>query len=154
GTGNNRPVPQPVPNFHFPNDQAITAGNPRAVQVAYGGVPPGVINADAIFEQDVNTGQITWNAPVAVGYYNVAFEVEEYRRVALGHQHRLIGRVIRDMQIIVTASTNLRPIITIPQDICVVAGARITGAVTAVDAGTPSSPQSPVTLFAYSGIIP
>ncbi|MBH8567486.1 gliding motility-associated C-terminal domain-containing protein [Microvirga sp. STS02] len=158
GTGNNTPAPQSVPNFRYPNDQAITAGNPRAVQVAYEGVPPyigspiGVPGADAIFIQDVNTGQITWNAPVAVGFYNVAFEVEEWRRVPLGR--RLIGKVIRDMQIIVTASTNLRPTITIPQDICVVAGSRITGAVTAVDGASPSSPQSPITLFAYSGVIP
>ncbi|MBU6122551.1 T9SS type B sorting domain-containing protein [Hymenobacter siberiensis] len=152
GTGNNTPVPRPVPNFRFPSDQAITAGNPRAVQVAYGGVPAGVVDADAIFVQDVNTGQITWNAPVAVGFYNIAFEVEEWRRVPLGR--RLIGRVIRDMQIIVTASTNLRPTITIPQDICVVAGQRVTGTVTAVDGATPSSPQSPITLFAYGGIFP
>ncbi|MFC6223729.1 gliding motility-associated C-terminal domain-containing protein [Hymenobacter artigasi] len=152
GTGNNTPVPRSVPNFRFPSDQAITAGNPRAVQVAYGGVPAGVVDADAIFVQDVNTGQITWNAPVAVGFYNIAFEVEEWRRVPLGR--RLIGRVIRDMQIIVTASVNIRPTITIPQDICVVAGQRITGTVTAVDGATPSSPQSPITLFAYSGIIP
>ena len=152
GTGTNAPVPQSVPNFRFPNDQAITAGNPRAVQVAYAGVPPGVPGADAIFVQDLTTGRITWNAPVAVGLYNVAFEVEEHRRLPTGYL--LIGRVIRDMQIIVTASTNIRPTINIPQDICVVAGQRITGTVTAVDAATPSSPQSPITLFAYSGIIP
>ena len=147
-TGNNTPVPVTVPNFRYPNDPAIF---PNPVQVAFPGVPPGVPGAPAIFVQDVNTGQITWNAPVGIGFYNVAMVVEEWRRTPLGVRH--IGDVIRDMQIIVTATTNLRPTITIPPDICVIAGQSVAGTVTAVDGGT-AAQQSPITLFAYSGIIP
>ena len=148
-TGNNQFTAQTVPNFRYPNDPAITGSTPP--QVVYNGVPVGVPGAPAIFVQNSATGQITWNAPVAVGYYNVAMQVEEYRRLPLGA--RLIGRVIRDLQIIVSATSNLRPIITIPADLCVIAGQPVTGTVTAVDGGI-GSVQSPISLFAYSGIIP
>ncbi|MBF9224023.1 T9SS type B sorting domain-containing protein [Hymenobacter ruricola] len=152
GPGTNQPAPTVVQNFRYPNDPAITGG--VVYQVAYNGVPAGITSppTPAIFVQDVNTGQITWNAPAAIGFYNVAFEVEEWRRTPLGR--RRIGLVIRDMQIIVTAASNLRPEITIPADICVVAGATVTGNVTAVDVASPSAPQTPITLFAYSGILP
>ena len=150
-TGNNQPAAQLTPNYRFPNDPSTTQGR-VPVQVPYSGPPVGVAGAPAIFEQDVRTGQITWNAPVLNGLYNVAMVVKEYRRTPLGV--RLIGEVVRDMQIIVLASTNLRPIITIPADLCVVAGQRVTGLVTAVDASSPASPQTPIDLFAYSGIIP
>ena len=152
GTGNNQPVTQPLINFHFPNDPVITPGNPP-VQVPYNGVPAGVPGAPANFVQDVRTGQITWNAPVVAGIYNVAMVVEEWRRTALGR--RKIGEVIRDMQIIVAATQNLRPTITIPPDLCVVAGQPVTGIVTATDGIAPgSTAQTAITLFAYSGIIP
>ena len=152
GTGNNQPVPQSLINFHFPNDPVITPGSPP-VQVPYNGVPPGVPGAPAIFVMDPNTGQITWNAPVAAGIYNVAMVVEEWRRTTLSR--RKIGEVIRDMQIIVSATSNLRPTITIPPDLCVVAGQPVTGLVTATDGSSPNSTApTPITLFAYSGIIP
>lgn len=151
-TGNNLPVPQTVTNFRYPNDPAITPGNPP-VQVIYNGTPPGVPGAAAVFVQDVHTGQITWNAPVAAGFYNVAMIVEEWRRTPLGVRH--IGDVIRDMQIIVSATSNVRPTIIIPADLCVVAGQTATGTVTATDGTGPGKPtQTPVSLFAYSGIIP
>ncbi|WP_201980160.1 T9SS type B sorting domain-containing protein [Hymenobacter rubidus] len=148
-TGTNQPVAAPVPNFRYPNDPAIA---PNPVQVAYGGVPVGVPGNPAIFVQDARTGQITWNAPLQVGFYNVAMVVEEWRRTPLGR--RLIGEVIRDMQIIVSATTNLRPTLTIPADICVIAGQTVTGAVTATDGSSAGSTPTPVTLFAYSGILP
>ncbi|MDB5236044.1 MAG: hypothetical protein JWR44_3037, partial [Hymenobacter sp.] len=106
-TGNNTPVPVIVPDFKYPNDPLITGFTPQ--QVPYTG-PPASTNGAAIFVQDVSTGQITWNAPAAAGFYNVAMEVEEWRRTPLGR--RRIGTVIRDMQIIVTATANLRPAIT------------------------------------------
>ena len=149
-TGNNRPLPQTVPNFRYPADPVLTGGT--AVQVPYDGVPAGQPGAQAIFVQDVNTGQITWNAPSRAGIYNVAMVVEEWRRTLGGRTQ--IGAVIRDIQIIVTNTANLRPIITIPEDICVVAGETVTGLVTAVDGSSPASPQTAVELFAYSGIIP
>ena len=151
GTGNNQPVPLPCPGYRLPNDPAVTPGTP-AFQVAYAGPPVGVPRAPAIFEIDPRTGQITWNSPDENGIYNVAFEIREYRRVSGGH--RLIGSVIRDMQIIVAGTENLRPTIAIPADLCVVAGQRVTGTVTATDGSSPTSPRTAVTLFAYAGIIP
>ena len=152
GTGNNSPVPTTVTNFRYPNDPIVTGPGNVPRQVAYNGVPAGVVGAPAIFVQDPFTGQITWNAPTSLGFYNVAMEVEEWRRTPLGR--RRIGLVVRDMQIIVTATSNLRPNITIPVDICVVAGQTVTGNVTAVDDATGGAVQTPITLFVYSGIIP
>jgi len=67
------------------------------------------------------TGLISWNAPGADGEYNIAFEVEEWRRTNSGAV--LMGKVRRDMQIIVTASCNNRaPQLSVPDTLCVVAG--------------------------------
>ncbi len=101
----------------------------------------------------MHTGQITWNAPAKAGYYNVAFTVEEWRRSAAGH--RLIGQVIRDMQILVVPTSNLRPNLTAPPDVCVVANQRVTLNISAADGSAPNA-QAPtnVTLYAYSGTIP
>jgi gliding motility-associated-like protein len=145
----NRPVPSTVTNYVFPDDQSIA---PNAVQVAYTGVPPGRPGEKSFISQDVNTGQITWNAPARAGYYNIAFTVEEFRRTSTGF--RRIGIVIRDMQIIVTATNNLPPTLTVPPDLCVVAGTPVTLNVSAVDASGTNSPASNVQLFAYSGILP
>jgi gliding motility-associated-like protein len=152
GGGTNIPLPDTCTNYRYPNDPRITgAANP--VQVAYNGVPVGVPNDAAIFKQDIATGQITWNAPILAGYYNIAFKVEEWRRSATGL--RKIGEVIRDMQIIVRSTLNLRPELTVPADICVVAGESVRGTVTAVDGTAPGyQTQSAIQLFAYGGMIP
>ena len=146
----NQPDSVRCTNYVYPSSQTIVA----AKQVAYNGVPAGIPGNDAIIRQDVNTGQITWNAPGKVGYYNVAFVVEEWRRLPGGFR-RKIGQVIRDMQIIVTATTNIPPTITVPPDVCVVAGTPVTLAVSASDGTAPGAlAPSPITLFAYSGILP
>ncbi|WP_162550350.1 gliding motility-associated C-terminal domain-containing protein [Hymenobacter nivis] len=146
---NNTPVPVDIAGFVYPQ---ATPGNAAARQVPYNGVPASNGGA-AIFVQDVHTGQITWNAPAQTGFYNVAFTVEEWRRGEFGF--RQIGAVVRDMQIIVIATNNLRPILTIPPDLCVVAGTTVTGTVTATDgAAAGSAAQTPITLNAFSGILP
>ncbi|MBF9224024.1 T9SS type B sorting domain-containing protein [Hymenobacter ruricola] len=154
-TGNNNPQVLDVPNFRYPNDPIITQPS-VPVQVAYNGDPVGVPGAPAIFEisnRPRSRGQITWNAPLQSGTYNVAFRVDEYRRVPLGW--RWIGQVVRDMQIIVVNTNNLRPILTLPPNLCVVAGQTVTGTVTATDGYTSTSTApTPITLFAYSGIRP
>lgn len=142
GTGNNLPVPQNCTGYHFPNDPTVTTTPP----VKEDGTPP------SIFEINVRTGQLTWNAPVEAGEYNVAIEISEYRRSPGGFD--LIGMVIRDMQITIVATANRRPILTIPPDLCVIAGQQVLGVVTAVDGTGPNTTQAPVTLFAYSGILP
>jgi gliding motility-associated-like protein len=73
------------------------------------------------------TGDLIWDAPLQPGQYNIAFFVYEWRNGIL------IGRVNRDMQIIVRDNQNRRPRITLPRDTCVVAGALVQGVVTATD---------------------
>ncbi|MBF9140956.1 T9SS type B sorting domain-containing protein [Hymenobacter properus] len=151
-TGNNTPVPVTVPNFHYPNHPSVTPGT-RPEQVAYNGSPPGVPGDTATFVQDIRTGQVTWNAPAEAGIYNFAFSIRELRRTPLGW--REIGEIISDVQVIIVSTNNLRPTLTIPADICVVAGQTVTGVVTAVDGlSQGSTAQTPVSLFAYSGIKP
>jgi gliding motility-associated-like protein len=150
-------VPNHVPcdRFVFPNSPTLTVGTQAPYQVLYTGVPPspGGLNLPAIFVQDPKTGQITWNAPLKTGIYNVAFVVEEWRRNAFGYYQ--IGAVIRDMQILVTSAVNQRPTITVPPDTCVVAGTTFSKNITAVDANNPpTSPATAIKLSAYSGILP
>ncbi|GAA4508248.1 hypothetical protein GCM10023172_40030 [Hymenobacter ginsengisoli] len=145
----NLPVPSVVQNYVYPDDPSIA---PNAVQVAYAGVPVGVPGAKSFISQDVYTGQITWNAPARAGIYNIAFTVDEFRRTPFGF--RKIGTVIRDMQIIVTATNNLPPTLTVPPDLCVVAGTPVILQVSAIDGSGPNAPATNVQLFAYSGILP
>ncbi|WP_375418240.1 gliding motility-associated C-terminal domain-containing protein [uncultured Hymenobacter sp.] len=144
-----KPAPEIVTGFRYPN---APTSSPSGRQVPYNGPPAGGTGA-AIFVQDPRTGQIVWNAPGDAGTYNVAFVVEEYRRTAQGF--RKIGEVIRDMQIIISPTNNLRPTIRIPNDTCVIAGATVVGNVSATD-GTGPGGQAPlpVVLSAFSGIIP
>jgi len=144
-------MPVSCDNYVYPDNQRIAPG---AKQVPYSGVPAGRPLDNAILVQDPTTGQITWNAPARIGIYNIAFNVEEWRRLANGSR-RQIGNVIRDMQIIVAATNNLPPTLTVPADLCVVAGTPVSLTVTATD-GTAAGAQAPtpVSLFAYSGIIP
>ena len=144
GTGTNRPdkIAAPCTGYHYPNDPTVTTTPP----VKEDGTPP------ATFEINARTGQLTWNAPVEAGEYNVAIEILEYRRSPGGFD--LIGLVIRDMQITIAATSNRRPVLTIPPDLCVIAGTQVRGVVTAVDGTGPNTTQTPVTLFAYSGILP
>lgn len=142
------PRPISVAGYVPPNN-LVGANNGQ--QVPYNdpasGNPNGVPGAASIFQQNPITGTIIWNAPATVGEYNVAFEVEEWRRTQFGREK--IGTVIRDMQINVKGTTNQRPILTIPPDICVVAGTLVTGNVTATDPD-----RNPVRITANSGVQP
>ncbi|WP_188815094.1 T9SS type B sorting domain-containing protein [Hymenobacter cavernae] len=155
--GDYRPKVTICDNYTYP-DAAKFGGT----TVPFGGNPSGSPDAEAgklgggadpggnpgTFTLNKYTGQIVWNAPNQTGFYNVAFIVEEWRRIP-GAPPRRIGQVVRDMQIIVNPSSNLRPAIMIPTDTCVVAGRAFKGNVTATDPD-----NNPITLNAYSGIIP
>ncbi|OWP62989.1 hypothetical protein CDA63_11435 [Hymenobacter amundsenii] len=142
---NNTPVVTVTTGFTFPNNIAGVA----ATQVAYSGPPAAQVGAPAIFTIDSRTGQIVWNAPALAGIYNVAFVTREYRRTP-GSKARLIGEVLRDMQIIVRNQTNRRPTIMVPPDVCVVANTAVPGGtVTATD-----PENNPILLEAFSGLLP
>lgn len=73
-----------------------------------------------IFEMDSITGDLVWDAPGAIGEYNFAFIVREWRNI--GGEWREQGYVTRDMQVIIEESDNQRPVIATPPDLCVEAG--------------------------------
>ncbi len=147
----NQPAPTTCDRYVYPDDPSITPGT-TPMQVAYNGVPVGNPSQRAFISQDVNTGQITWNAPAVSGIYNIAFYVEEFRRTANGF--RRIGVVIRDMQIIINQTQNLPPTLTVDPDLCVIAGEQVTLNATATDGSGTNSPATNVTLTAFSGILP
>lgn len=62
------------------------------------------------------TGQLTWENAQAIGTYNVAILIEEFR------DGKKIGSQMRDMQIIVTDLNNEPPILNAILDTCVYAG--------------------------------
>lgn len=80
-------------------------------------------SGNPFIEMDPITGDLIWDAPGLAGQYNVALQVQEWRRV--GGEYRLIGYVIRDMQIIIENTNNQRPELILPPDLCVVAGTKI-----------------------------
>lgn len=77
---------------------------------------------------DPRTGDLIWDAPGNIlqnsqgdfSEYNVAFYIEEWRKI--NGEYRLIGFVTRDMQIIVEGTENERPEVIIPMDTCIEAG--------------------------------
>jgi gliding motility-associated-like protein len=84
-------------------------------------------NAPAKLTLNPITGDLIWDAPLQPGQYNVAFFVNEWRNGVL------IGRVNRDMQIIVRDIRNKRPQILLPRDTCVVAGTLIQSVIRSTD---------------------
>jgi gliding motility-associated-like protein len=93
--------------------------------------PPGgqneLMNGAAKFAIDSLTGDLTWDAPKEKGQYNVAFEIYEYRNGIL------ISITVRDMQIIVREGNNKRPLLELPDEICVQAGEKVNVTIKATD---------------------
>lgn len=65
-------------------------------------------------------GTLIWDSPGMSGEYNIAFIIEEWRKV--NDVWIAIGFVRRDMQIIVDDCDNERPELDVPEDVCVEAG--------------------------------
>jgi CHU_C Type IX secretion signal domain len=83
------------------------------------------------FTIDPQTGDIVWDAPGAPGEYNIAFKVIQWRKI--DGVPKQIGYVTRDMQIEIEDCKNERPELTVPQDICVVAGTSISETIFGLD---------------------
>lgn len=83
------------------------------------------------FAIDSLTGIVTWDAPGAVGEYNIAFHIIEWR-LKNGVWYQL-GYVRRDMQIIVDDCENKRPDLILPNDTCVVAGTALDETIFGID---------------------
>lgn len=86
-------------------------------------------------------GNLIWDAPIAPGAYNVAFNIYEWRKGIK------IGRITRDMQIEVYETENTPPRIDSIAPICITAGQQLTIPVTAHDAENET-----ITLSATGGI--
>lgn len=72
-----------------------------------------------------NTGLITWCVPKNQTQYNIAFIVKEWRKNTNG-VYEVVGYVLRDMQVIVeSCPLNEPPLVVVPPDTCVEAGALI-----------------------------
>lgn len=90
---------------------------------------------------DRHTGELVWAVPPAVGIYNIAIFVREYRRGIL------MGTLIRDMQIIVLSNPNDPPQLTALNDTCVWAGERLSQSIV----GTDRNPTQTVIITADGG---
>lgn len=101
---------RPVNNYRDPSSSEFSFNRED------GGVPP-FLSLDPI------TGDLVWDAPGLAGQYNVAFRIQEFRKIA--GEWIEIGYVVRDMQIIIENSNNQRPELILPPDLCVVAGTKI-----------------------------
>ena len=116
---------QPVVNYRDPNIQEFYPGI-NYQQANEDGTGPPTFAIDAI------EGTVTWNAPGAAGEYNIAFIVKEWREI--NGVWTEIGFVRRDMQIIVSSDClNERPMLQIPEDVCVEAGTLIQETITGTD---------------------
>ena len=115
-----------VINYTFPNA--------HSVQSEDGGPPSFSINQ--------KNGDVIWDVPEREGAYNIAFLIDEYRSGIL------IGTVNIDMQIIVIESDNRRPILNVPEDICIIAEQNFQQTIVATD---PDNDQISITGNGGSG---
>ncbi len=137
----------PVVNYRDPNNAEFYAGLDYNNANEAGDGPP-------TFSMDPVDGTLKWDAPGQVGEYNVAFVVNEWRKI--NGVWTKIGFVRRDMQIIVVADcTNERPELIIPADTCVVAGTTIHEMIFGTDdTPNPNLPDHhPVKIEAFSEIL-
>jgi len=113
-----------VINYKNPNDPEFYSGGNYGTSNEAGTDPP-------TFMIDPVTGTITWDAPGAVGEYNIAFHIIEWRKKdGIWYQ---VGYVRRDMQIITGDCDNDRPDLILPADTCVVAGTILNVTIEGID---------------------
>jgi len=77
---------------------------------------PGLYGSNGPMTMDSETGLISWNTPQDLGWYNIAYRVDEYRNGVL------IGSTFRDMAIDVKPCDNNPPVIETITDTCIYAG--------------------------------
>lgn len=93
------------------------------------------------FYVDSLSGDLVWDTPTAIGIYNVAMEIQEWR------DGIKIGVVVRDMQIEVYETDNNPPVTSPLPNLCVEVGQTVTLDITATDIDADS-----LALIATSGI--
>ena len=124
-------------------DENICSGQNRGV-MAPGFTQPN--DSLSTFTINSRTGDLIWNVPHLVGKYNCAFIVEEWRNGVK------ISETVRDMQIEVKDIDNKPPKITVPPDVCVVAGAKVFGTITAIDTPSKTGRTDPLTISSTGNV--
>lgn len=99
------------------------------------------------FNIDPIDGTMVWDAPGATGQYAFAIKVTSWRYNPTDRTWFMTGFSIRDMMVIVEECVNNKPDISIPADLCVVAGATVIFNVPATDPD-----GDPVTIEAFSEV--
>jgi gliding motility-associated-like protein len=93
------------------------------------------------FRLNPHTGQLYWSKPMALGIYNIAIRIWEYRN------GKMIGYITRDMQITIKDCRNIPPKIIAQNDqSCVAAGDTVAFDITGLDTNFQK-----VTLRGYGG---
>ncbi|HET6242962.1 MAG: gliding motility-associated C-terminal domain-containing protein [Bacteroidetes bacterium] len=90
------------------------------------------------------TGDLVWNVPGVIGEFNFAFIIKEWRKN--GNSVKLIGSVVRDLQVNVSPCNNNPPVISSLIDTCVNANTFLEYNISATD-----SDGNTVTLEATGG---
>lgn len=88
-----------VPGYKLPDEIGSSAGNSFTINAI--------------------TGEVRWNSPKLQGEYNIAIRIKEYRN------GKLINVILRDMQILIRACENEPPVIKSVEELCVIAGDKI-----------------------------
>ncbi|MBS1488784.1 MAG: gliding motility-associated C-terminal domain-containing protein [Bacteroidetes bacterium] len=123
---------QDVPGYKLPNDCSFYSAAGISCSTANENH-----NGPPTFSIDPVKGTLTWDAPGEAGEYNVAFVITEWRK--LYGRYYPIGFVERDMQIIIKDCNNIRPVLYIPKDTCILAGTTLNAFAYATDPdGSPS----------------
>ncbi len=125
----------PVPGFMWPNEYDILHANATNSE----GTGPATLTMDPV------TGDLIWDAPAIQGQYNIAFIVEEWRKIN-GEWFKL-GYLTRDMQILIDTSENNPPKLAVPADTCIEAGKLLEA-----DIGATDPDGHDVMIEAFSGI--
>ncbi len=98
-----------------------------------GGTPiPGYTPAASLNVTIDNIGNLIWNVPTALGEYNFAILITEWRKDNDGVYH-IIGKTLRDLQVNVQPCQDHPPQIKPIKDTCIVAGTPFTQIVLAYD---------------------
>lgn len=116
--------PTTLANYTTPN-------NPRFYSNFNQGNEAG--NAAPTFFINPVSGLLTWDAPGAIGEYNIAFKIIEWRKDSVTSIYNKLSTTTRDMQLIVEECANIRPELTVPADLCVEAGTLIEGLIKGTD---------------------
>ncbi|HZB13250.1 MAG TPA: gliding motility-associated C-terminal domain-containing protein [Chryseolinea sp.] len=117
-----------VMNFHYPNDSKFYTGSGLNYnQGNESGTGPPTFVIDPI------DGTVTWDAPGATGEYALAIKITAWKFNPRDSAWVESGYSIRDMQVVVEDCSNKKPDLTVPDEICALAGTPIEFAVTASD---------------------